>query len=81
MSDNAKPPADSAAHDLVQWTFLHLGIDPDDPASLGELRRDLAHLRVWRESTETVRKGGLVAAVTFVTAGLLGLIWISVRGG
>ncbi len=79
--DEVEAVAKAAAEKAVSHVFLHLGVDVENKDELKELKRGLSFLRSWRSSVETVRKGGLVAAVTVITAGALGLIWLSIRGG
>jgi hypothetical protein len=63
--------------ETVTQTLLTLGVDTNDPV---ELQKDLAHLRAWRESMETVRRQSLITAIGVITAGALGLIWLAVKG-
>lgn len=64
--------------ETVEQTLLAMGVDTDDPVAL---QKDMAHLRAWRESMETVRKQSLITAVGIITAGVLGLIWLALKGG
>ncbi|HET6406792.1 MAG TPA: hypothetical protein VFG14_02840 [Chthoniobacteraceae bacterium] len=63
--------------ETVEQTLLTLGVDTEDPI---ELQKDLAHLRAWRESMETVRKQSLITAVGIIVAGVIGLIWLAMKG-
>lgn len=63
--------------ETVAQTLLTLGVDTNDPV---ELQKDLAHLRAWRESMETVRRQSLITAIGVITAGVLGLIWLAIKG-
>jgi hypothetical protein len=63
--------------ETVEQTLLKLGVDTEDPVAL---QKDMAHLRMWRESMETVRKQSLITAIGIVTAGVLGLIWMALTG-
>jgi hypothetical protein len=63
--------------ETVEQTLLTLGVDTDDPI---ELQKDLAHLRAWRESMETVRKQSLITAIGIVLAGGAGLLWLGLKG-
>lgn len=63
--------------ETVEQTLLTLGVDTEDPI---ELQKDLAHLRAWRESMETVRKQSLITAIGVIVAGVLGLIWLALKG-
>jgi hypothetical protein len=62
----------------VTDTLLKLGIDASDPI---ELQADFQHLRQWRESIATVKRQSLLTAIGIVTAGVLGLVWMAIRGG
>ncbi|MCX5581502.1 hypothetical protein [Kaistia terrae] len=62
----------------VEETLLALGIDTDEPL---EAQKDFQHLRAWRTSSETVKRQGLMTAVGILITGLLGLIYLAVRGG
>lgn len=64
--------------ETVDQTLTRLGIDSDDPV---ELQKDMAHLRAWRESVGRVKRQSLMTAVGILTAGLLGLIWMALKGG
>ncbi len=62
----------------VAETLLKLGIDAEDPL---EFQADMQHLRQWRQSVATVKRQGLMTAVGILTAGVLGLIWVAIKGG
>lgn len=64
--------------DTVTETLLKLGIDADDPL---EIQADMQHLRAWRQSVATVKKQSLVTAIGIITAGVIGLIWMAIKGG
>jgi len=57
--------------------FLSLGIN-DNPDVVIAVQKDFAHLRAWREASDTVKRKGLGAAVTIIVTGLLGLIWLAI---
>ena len=63
--------------ETVAETLMKLGIDASDPV---EFQKDMAHLREWRQSINTVKRQGLISAVGIVTAGILGAIWLAIRG-
>jgi hypothetical protein len=63
--------------ETVEQTLLALGVDTDDPV---ELQKDMAHLRAWRESMETVKRQSLLTAIGVITAGVLGLLWLAIKG-
>lgn len=45
-----------------------------------EVQKDMQHLRAWRESVATVKRQSLMTAIGIITAGLLGLVWLAVKG-
>lgn len=61
----------------VEETLLTLGLDTGEPL---EVQRDFQHLRSWRQSTDTVKRQGLIAATGIIVTGLLGLVWVAVKG-
>ena len=63
--------------EAVAETLLKLGIDAADPL---ELQRDMQHLRAWRESVDTVKRQGIITAVGILIAGMIGLVWVSIKG-
>jgi len=69
--------AHEAAKQAVKQTFTTLGIDADNPL---EAQKDFQMLRDWRRSAETVKKQSLVTAVGILTAGVLGAIYLYIKG-
>lgn len=67
-----------AAKEALHELFLSLGVDVDDPT---EVQKDMAFLRNWRESTQAIKRQGVIAAIGVVVVGVLGLIWNAIRGG
>jgi hypothetical protein len=63
--------------EAVAETLTKLGIQVDDPL---EAQKDMQFLRQWRESAATVKKQSLITAVGVITVGILGLIWLAIRG-
>ena len=63
--------------ETVDQTLTRLGVDTEDPL---EFQRDLQHLREWRKSVATVKRQSLVTAVGVITIGILGLIWLAIKG-
>lgn len=62
--------------ETLRQTFVSFGVDGEDPF---ELQKDFQHLRAWRESVESVKHKGLVAAVGVVVTGSLGLLWLGFK--
>ena len=75
-----KRVAGEAAKASVEEMFLRFGIEASNPDDIKALQRDFAHLRNWREASETIKKQGLMTAVGVITIGLLGLIWAAATG-
>lgn len=69
--------ARAAARETVEDMFAKLGIDADAPF---EVQRDFQHLREWRKSIETVKRQGMITAIGIIVAGVLGLIWMAIKG-
>jgi len=76
-SDEVKAIAREAAREATKETLASLGINPDDRPGT---QRDMAFLRSWRESSETVKRQSLITAVGVLTLGVLGLIWMAIKG-
>lgn len=64
--------------ETVAETLMKLGVDAANPK---EMQADMQHLREWRQSINTVKRQGLITAVGVITVGLLGLIWVAIKGG
>ena len=68
--------AESAADRAVQKTLLTIGIDTIDANSIIQLQADFRHLRVWRESTEAVKKKALLTAIGVLVTGAIGYLLV-----
>jgi len=64
--------------ETVEQTLTRMGIQAADPI---EVQRDMQHLRSWRTSTETIKRQSLLTAIGVLTAGVLGIIWMAIKGG
>lgn len=69
--------AEEVARATVKEFFLALGVNADDADAVIAVQKDFAHLRAWREATETVKRKGLAAAVSVIVTAMLGLIWLA----
>lgn len=76
MTPELKDAIREAIKDEVGFILTSFGINDDDRK---ELRQDLAHLRKWRKSVETIERTGLVTAITVITTGVLGALWLGVK--
>lgn len=61
----------------VDETLTRLGIEADEPI---EVQKDMQHLRAWRESIATVKRQGIITAIGILTAGIIGAIWLAIKG-
>lgn len=75
-----KRVAGEAAKASVEEMFLRFGIEANNPDDIKALQKDFAHLRGWRESTETIKRQGIVTIVIVLTTGALGLFWAAMTG-
>lgn len=64
-----------AVEPLVVATLDRLGIDTSDPKAL---RKDMIHLRTWREIMDKMRDEGIGSLVKYITAGVLSLLALGV---
>ena len=76
--DEATAIARTAATQAVNEAFNRLGIDY--VADWKEVQRDMSFIRNWRQSTDAIKRQGALAAIAVIVAGLLGLIWTTLRG-
>jgi hypothetical protein len=76
--DEARSIAKVAAKEALSEMLITLGVDPDEPT---EMQKDMAFVRSLRESSEAVKRQGLLTAIGILVAGVLGLIWLAVKGG
>lgn len=74
--DEVSAIAEEAAERAIQKTLLTIGMDASDPEAAIKLQADMQHLRVWRESTEAVKKRAMLTAVGICVTGLIG--WVVV---
>ena len=76
-STEVREIAQEAARAAMKEFLLVLGVNAEDPEAVIAVQKDFAHLRSWREASETVKSMGLRTAVGAIVAGLLGLIWLA----
>lgn len=72
--------ANETAKAAVRDTLLAMGVDVSDPKSIQEMQKDMAHVRLWRQSVDTVRRQTLIAAVGILVSFVAGGIWLAIRG-
>ena len=77
LESEARSIAKTAAQEVLAELFLRLGIDVTDPT---EVQKDMAFLHNWRQSCEAIKRQSILTAIGVVVVGILGLIWVTVRG-
>ncbi|UTC27986.1 hypothetical protein [Stenotrophomonas phage A1432] len=60
----------------VREAFLMLGIKVDDPI---EVQKDFQHLREWRNTTDAVKRKGLLTIIGILTTGFLAALWLGIK--
>jgi hypothetical protein len=66
------------AKKIAQDVLLHIGLDPSD---FHEVRKDFYHLRGWRQSTEGIKRHGLLTIIGTLIVGALGALWYGLNHG
>lgn len=61
----------------VRETLVSLGADPDNPT---EMQRDFQHLRTWRETSDAVKRQGIITVAVILVTGFVGLVWVAIKG-
>lgn len=59
--------------DVTKNVLARLGFDVDDPK---EMRKDMAHLRLWRVSVQKVSVVGWGTAIATVVSGVIAAAWL-----
>lgn len=72
--------ASETAKAAVRETLLAMGVDVSNPEAVQEMQKDMAHVRLWRQSVDTVRRQSLIAAVGILVSGAAGGLWMVLRG-
>lgn len=68
--------ANTASKAAVHETLGILGIDLSRPF---EVQKDMAHLRAWRISMESMQLKGMLVAVTIAISGMAAAVWAGIR--
>lgn len=67
---------DDVVTKAVATILSSFGVEEDDRK---ELRADFQHLRKWRKSVEQAQSVTFKAALTVITTGVLGAIWLGIK--
>lgn len=70
--DRLEATAERAATKAIEGLFERLGVDTRDPFAM---QKDFAHLRAWRESTEQVKRKGLLTLAGVIVTGAVGVAY------
>lgn len=62
--------------ETVNETLIKIGVEANHPL---EMQKDFAHLRDVRESTEAIKRKGLLIAVGILTSACLGVAWVGIK--
>jgi hypothetical protein len=68
--------SEAAAKTAVHETLRVLGIDVSRPF---EVQKDMAHLRAWRISMESMQLKGLLVAVSIAISGVAAAVWAGIK--
>lgn len=60
----------------VQDTLTALGVDASEPLAM---QRDFQYLRDWRTAVEATKRKGMLAGLTVLVTGALGLLWLGLK--
>jgi hypothetical protein len=78
--DEVKHIASESARQAVAEILLALGVKTNDQDDFIEMQKDFAHVRAWRQSVETIRTRGLIAATGIIVTGVMGAVWMGIKG-
>lgn len=76
MAETRDAVIKQAVAEAMKGFALTLGIKSDDPI---EMQKDLAHLRRWRQSVESVQQKGLITLIGIIATGLAGATWVGFK--
>jgi hypothetical protein len=80
MNDRmTKDEVEEIVRSTVAQTLFNLGLDSSAPDSIVELRKDMAHLRKWRNSVEQVQSTTFMVALGIVFTGMMGALWLGLK--
>lgn len=73
--------ATETAKAAVRETLLMMGVDVSKPEAVQKMQQDFAYLRDWREASGTIKALTITTIVGIVVTGIVGAIWVAMRGG
>lgn len=72
---------DRIAKLAVREVLIGIGVKIADPESVQKMQQDFAYLRDWREATATIKARTVLAVITIVVTGIVGMVWAAIRSG
>lgn len=78
VSDIVDATVERAVEPAVLATFNKLGIDLSSEDAREALRKDMIHLRSWRELMEMIKKEGIGSVVKWVMAGFFAIVVLGI---
>lgn len=63
--------------EVVDETFERFGFDTSQPL---QIQQNIAFLQSWRESSGAIKRQAMIVVIGIAVAGMLGLIWASLKG-
>lgn len=68
--------AERASTLAVEKFILRIGVDPSDPDAIGALKTNLAYLNSLRSASDTIKKQGLIVAVSSIVVATIGILML-----
>lgn len=75
---SVKEAVSEAAKEIMENTFLALGLDIKEPL---EIQKDMQTMRSWRKAKEKVAYHGLTVSFGIVVAAILSMVWAKITEG
>jgi len=72
MSELSEDQVQMIVERAIESAFDRLGFDHDTPA-------DMRHIRRWRLSTEKAASVTFITAITVLTTGFFGALWLGIK--
>jgi hypothetical protein len=79
-SEEVKHLASESAKAAVRELLLAMGVNANDPEAILKMQQDFAYLRDVREAVGTIKARTWSALIGIIVTGVVGAIWIALRG-
>ena len=73
------PAFQDVMNKALDGAFERLGMEVSTPEAREKFRKDMTHLRDWREAVSLIRSKGLGAVVVALVTGTLGLLGLGIK--